>query len=124
VPAPAAGCTPTQPWDDAITVIVTGWVRGDFSGLGGVVPIGPDMYMLGGLGEFTDFSSSAVKARLYGEASAYCRGKGQIMSPINSTGRDSGMGTYASAEVQFSLPKTGRPTIIEMRKLLELPASD
>jgi hypothetical protein len=33
-------------------------------GSGGVVPIGPDMYMLGGLGEFTDFSSSAVKARL------------------------------------------------------------
>lgn len=32
------------------------------TGTDGVVPIGPDMYMVGGLGNFTDFSSSAVKA--------------------------------------------------------------
>ena len=68
---------------------------------GGVVPIGPDMYMLGGLGAFTDFSSSAVKARLYGEASKFCAEKGRTIFPINSTGKDSAPYTYASAEVQF-----------------------
>jgi hypothetical protein len=68
---------------------------------GGVVPIGPDMYMIGGLGALTDFSSSAVKARLYGEASKFCVEKGRTIYPVSSTGKDSGPATYASAEVQF-----------------------
>lgn len=70
-------------------------------GSGGIVPIGPDMYMVGGLGQFTDFSSSAVKGRLYNEASKFCAERGQVMSPLSSNGQDSGLGTYASAEVQF-----------------------
>ena len=71
------------------------------TGTDGVVQIGPDLYMLGGLGKFTDFSSSAVKARFYQNASKYCEEKGRVMSPVNSTGQDSGFGTYASAEIQF-----------------------
>lgn len=67
----------------------------------GVVKIGQDTYMIGGLGKFTDFSSSAVKGRLYKEASAYCEERKRVMSPLNSTGKDSGFGTYASAEIQF-----------------------
>lgn len=71
------------------------------TGTEGVVPIGPNMYMVGGLGSFTDFSSSGVKAKLYKEASKFCDDKGLVMFPINSTGKDSGYATYASAEVQF-----------------------
>ena len=68
---------------------------------GGVVQIGPDMYMLGGLGAYTDCSGSAVKARLYREASKYCAAQGRTIYPINSTGQDSAPYVYASAEVQF-----------------------
>jgi hypothetical protein len=71
------------------------------TGTDGVVPIGPDLYMVGGLGKFTDFSSSGVKARLFQDATKYCADKGRVMLPVNSTGQDSGYGTYASAEVQF-----------------------
>lgn len=71
------------------------------TGTGGVVQIGPDLYMNGGLGNFTDFSSSGVKARLYQEGTKYCEERGRVMLPVNSTGQDSGLGTYASAEVQF-----------------------
>lgn len=71
------------------------------TGTGGVVQIGPDTYMVGSLGKFTDFSGSAVKARLYKQAEEFCKAKGGVMVPINSTAKDSGMGTYASAEVQF-----------------------
>lgn len=71
------------------------------TGTDGVVPIGPDLYMVGGLGRFTDFSSSAVKARLFQEASKHCVDMGRVMLPANSVGKDSGLGTYASAEVQF-----------------------
>jgi len=71
------------------------------TGTDGIVQIGPDLYMVGGFGKFTDFSSSGVKARLYRDASKYCADKGRVMLPVNSTGRDSGLGTYASAEIQF-----------------------
>ncbi|MBT1538423.1 hypothetical protein B7R78_0015300 [Ralstonia solanacearum] len=71
------------------------------TGTDGVVPIGPDMYMIGGLGNFTDFSSSAVKARMFQQAAKYCESQGRVMSPLGSTGKDSDFGTYASAEVQF-----------------------
>ena len=71
------------------------------TGTEGIVQIGPDMYMVGGLGKFTDFSSSAVKGRLYQDAAKYCVEKKRVMLPVNSTGQDSGFGTYASAEIQF-----------------------
>jgi hypothetical protein len=71
------------------------------TGTDGIVSIGPDLYMTGGLGRFTDFSSSAVKARFFQDASKYCIDKGRVMQPVNSTGKDSGLGTYASAEIQF-----------------------
>lgn len=88
------------------------------TGTGGVVQIGPDTYMVGSLGKFTDFSGSAVKARLYKQAEEFCKSKGGVMVPINSTAKDSGMGTYASAEIQFMcLPpddprvKAAKPTL-------------
>lgn len=71
------------------------------TGTDGIVEIGPDTYMVGGLGRFTDYSSSAVKARLYQDAAKHCAGKNKVMVPVNSVGQDSGFGTYASAEVQF-----------------------
>lgn len=71
------------------------------TGTDGVVQIGPDMYMLGGQGKYTDFSGSAVKARFFEEAARYCTQRNRVMLPASSTARDSGFGTYASAEVQF-----------------------
>ena len=71
------------------------------TGTDGVVNIGPDMYMIGGQGGFFDYSSSAVKARMFQDAQKYCAGKGLTMVPMNSTGKDSAPYQYASAEVQF-----------------------
>lgn len=71
------------------------------TGTDGIVQIGPDLYMVGGLGRFTDFSGSAVKARLYQDATKFCTNKNKVMFPVNSTGRDSGYASYASAEIQF-----------------------
>lgn len=71
------------------------------TGTNGVVQIGPELYMIGGLGNFTDQSSSAVKARFYQQGSKYCEERDKVMLPVNSTGQDAGYGTYASAEIQF-----------------------
>jgi hypothetical protein len=78
------------------------------TGTNGVVQIGPDMYMIGGLGQFTDFSGSAVKARLYQQAAEFCRSKGGVMVPLNSTAEDSKYRQYASAEIQFKCVPAGR----------------
>lgn len=71
------------------------------TGTDGVVEIGPNTYMLGGMGGVFDHSGSAVKAKFFKEASKYCADKGMTMIPLNSTGQDAGMVQYASAEVQF-----------------------
>lgn len=76
-------------------------LTGCATGTDGPVSIGGDAYMIGGLGQFTDYSASAVKARMFKQATEFCASKGQDMTPLNSTGKDSGYGTYASAEVQF-----------------------
>lgn len=66
-----------------------------------VTEIGPNTYMVGGLGGAFDYSATQVKAKYFKEAAQYCSGKGMTMVPLNSSGRDSGFATYASAEVQF-----------------------
>lgn len=71
------------------------------TGTDGVVKIGPDLYMLGRMGGFSDFSGSGVKAQLFSEAGQYCASQGQEMVPVASTAKDSAPATYASAEVQF-----------------------
>jgi len=79
------------------------------TGTGGVVPIGPNLYMIGGLGGMTDYSGSAVKARFFDQASKYCVEKNMVMLPVNSTSKDAGW-EYASAEVQFRcVPKDQAP---------------
>ena len=71
------------------------------TGTDGPVQIGPNTNMIGGLGQFTDYSGSAVKARFFQQATKFCEGKGRTMVPLGSTGKDSAYATYASAEVQF-----------------------
>jgi len=86
----------------AMVVVVSALLSGcGTTGTGGVVEIGPNTYMLGRLGGFTDFSGSAVKARLYAEAKEFCSAKNMVMVPYGSTGQDSAPYQYASAEIQF-----------------------
>ena len=75
------------------------------TGTDGIVEISPNLYMLGGLGSAFDFSSAGAKAKLYKEAKAFCDNKGLVVQPVSDTGRDSGFGTYASAEIKFRCVK-------------------
>jgi hypothetical protein len=67
----------------------------------GVVPIGNGIYMHSKFGSFTTFSGGEVKAELFKEAAQFCAKQGKQLVPVASTSKDSGYGTYASAEVQF-----------------------
>lgn len=95
----------------AVCSAALAFTAGCATGTDGAVQIGPDLYMIGGQGKFTDFSGSAVKARFFQEAAAFCQKKDRIMMPVNSTGQDSGMATYASAEVQFRCLEKNDPRL-------------
>jgi hypothetical protein len=72
---------------------------------GGIVEVGPNQYMLGGIGSPMDISASAVKVGFYQQAAKFCADKGLVMQATGSTGQDYAPGTYASAEIQFSCVK-------------------
>jgi hypothetical protein len=67
----------------------------------GVVPIGSGVYMHSKFGSFTTFSGGEVKAELFKEAAQFCAQQGKQLVPLASSSKDSGYGTYASAEIQF-----------------------
>ena len=86
----------------AMVVVVSAFLSGcATTGTDGVVEIGPNTYMLGRLGGFTDFSGIAVKTRLYAEATKFCSAKNMVMIPYASSRHDSTPYQYASAEIQF-----------------------
>lgn len=67
----------------------------------GIVPVGSGVYMASKFGSMVTFSGGEVKAELYRDAGQFCARTGKQVAPVNSTAQDSGLGTYASAEIQF-----------------------
>jgi hypothetical protein len=49
-----------------------------------IVKVGPDTYKMGNLGRFKDYSSGALKARLYEDAYKHCAAQNRIMVPTNA----------------------------------------
>lgn len=89
-------------WRAIIAWILAGFTVGCATSSDGVVQIGPDLYMIGGPGNFTDFSGSRVKGGLYLVAGKYCSDRGKTISTLSETSRDSGFARYASAEIHFT----------------------
>lgn len=67
----------------------------------GVVPIGNGTYMTSKFGSMVTFNGGEVKAELYRDATQFCAKSGKQPVPLTSESKDSGLGTYASAEIQF-----------------------
>jgi hypothetical protein len=83
----------------------------------GVVPIGPDTYMIAN-SEWGWTSGSYQKAKVMQEASAYCSSIGRVMLPISTKQNDVQFGKTPAAEVQFRClkaddPELHRPTLQE-----------
>lgn len=81
----------------ALLIIVSGCATPNT----GVVEIGKNTYMLSKFGSALTFSGGEVKAELFREAAEFCRKTGMQLVPLDSVSKDSGYGTYASAEIQF-----------------------
>lgn len=67
----------------------------------GVVPIGPDTYMIGGEGGYWNTGGANVAATLFKEANAFCAQQGKTMSALGAQTQDMSMGNWASAGVRF-----------------------
>ena len=82
----------------------------------GVVPIGPDTYMMSDTGAWSWSSGGNLKAGIYKEAYAFCQKEGKEMMPVNTNQTDANFSTFARAEVQFRCLAKGdselrRPTM-------------
>ncbi len=86
----------------AITLISIGLIAGCATGTGsdGIVEIGPDTYRVASHGRFKDYSSSALKARLYDDAYRHCAAKNKLMVPSNGVNQSSASGAQSS-DMQF-----------------------
>lgn len=82
----------------------------------GVVPIGPDTYMVGGKALGLGASGHDATADLYREAGAYCASQSKQLMPVNVQSADGGVGRFPSAKLEFRClergdPQLGRPTM-------------
>ena len=77
-----------------------------------IVEIGTDTYKVGSAGRFADYSSSAIKSRLYEDAYKHCAAQNRLMVPVNSA-------SVNASELQFRclprnqahLPSAPAPTL-------------
>jgi hypothetical protein len=65
----------------------------------GVVPVGPDTYMLAK--SVPAASGGEIVAALYMEANAYCAETKKKLVAVDSKSRDAGFGRLGNAEIQF-----------------------
>lgn len=84
-----------------VVIICTSIVGCQSGGTNGVQALGPNHFIIGDLGAFTDFSASATKVKIHREAANYCANQNKQMQIITSSSRDSGYAQYATAELQF-----------------------
>lgn len=71
------------------------------SGGDDIVMVGKNMYSVERLGSFVTFAGAEVKVQLYKDATTFCKRQGRELSPVSDSARDSGMGTYAKAKLNF-----------------------
>ncbi|HKQ40641.1 MAG TPA: hypothetical protein VJ063_21415 [Verrucomicrobiae bacterium] len=88
----------------AVYVFITGCSTG-------VVPAGPDTYLISrsvsGFG-----TAGAAKAAVYKEANAWCTARGLVMVPVSSDAKDPVIGQHmGSADLLFRALKPGDPEI-------------
>jgi len=88
----------------AIMILVTVPILGCANS--GVVPTGPDAYMIA-KSEWGFTSGAVHKARLLQEASEYCKSIGKQMLATSTSHNDVALGKTPAAEVQFKCVTTG-----------------
>ena len=94
------------------TLIFVVLIAGCATRPGGIVEIGTDTYKVDSAGRFADYSSSAIKSRLYEDAYKHCAAQNRLMVPVNS-------GSSNVSELQFRclprnqahLPSAPAPTL-------------
>lgn len=87
----------------AVTLVTSlGLISGCATGTGsdGIVEVGPETYRVSSHGRFKDYTSSALKARLYQDAYKHCAAKNKLMVPSNAENQNSASSAQSS-DMQF-----------------------
>ena len=84
-----------------LTIIFIALLVAGCAGVTGVVPMGENSYLLASHGTMGWSSSGAQKAKVFQDATEFCRSKGKQFEMINTRQVDGGFGKIASAEVEF-----------------------
>jgi len=66
-----------------------------------IVQIGADTYKVANLDRFADYSSSALKSRMYQDAYKHCSAKNRLMVPENNGDQSPASATSAPAGLHF-----------------------
>jgi len=77
----------------------------------GIVPIGPDTYMMSDTGAWSWSSGGNLKAGIYKEAYEFCLKEGKVMMPVNTNQTNANFSNFAHAEVQFRCLDKGDPEL-------------
>ena len=93
-------------------LISVGLIAGCATRPDGIVETGADTYKVNSAGRFADYSSSAIKSKLYEEAYKHCAAQNRLMVPVNSASSN-------ASELQFRclprnqahLPSAPAPTL-------------
>ena len=66
------------------------------TGSDGIIEVGPETYRVASHGRFKDYSSTALKARLYQDAYRHCAAKNKLMVPSNAENQNSASGAQST----------------------------
>lgn len=81
------------------------------AGVTGVVPTGPDTYIVAAHGVMGWSSGGAQKAKAYQDADEYCKRLGKVMLQVRASEEPGGFGKIASGEVEFRCLIPGDPAL-------------
>lgn len=69
--------------------------------ISGVVPIGPDKYLIGGGVGLPNYANTSLKAKLYQQAAQFCADRTRVMQISDSASMDQKVDESGRVELQF-----------------------
>jgi hypothetical protein len=81
----------------------------------GVIPMGPDSFMISKQGASGFSSNGAMKAEAYQEANEFCAKQDKKLMPVGTHEVPSGFGRLPSSEIEFMCLSPGDPQLTRVR---------
>lgn len=94
-----------------LLVLVLAVVISGCASTSGVVPTGPDSYMISRSAGYGHFATGPVLADAYKEANEFCEDKGKKLEPVHTNEIPMSFGHYPEAHIDFMCLDVGDPQL-------------